>query len=275
MKKNSQTMSRKGNIVTLGFIKGERYNAEEEKEKNAIGKQIAAARERLGLSKTELEYLVGTYGVSTHRDLIRRWEHGDTIPTGYQLIALCHALNIDEGFSYFGGAEQKLNEIGQRKVVEYRNDLIATGLYATTTHDIEYIDMPVSYLPASAGSGSILDDDKCEWVSVPKASVPAGADRGIRVSGDSMEPIYNNGQLVWIQFTKELRPGEEGIFMLNDEGFIKAFSLREPDEEYREAFTDVDGVVRSQPVLKSYNKKYDPIVITPDIRFEIVGRVLH
>ena len=275
MKRNGQTPSGNGKIVTLDFIKGDRYNADAEKERNTIGQRITEARERIGLTKTELGTLVGTYGVSTHRDLVRRWENGDTIPTGYQLIALCQALNIDEGISFFGGLEQRLNESGQRKVIEYRNDLIATGLYATTTPEIEYIDMPVSYLPASAGTGAILGDDKCEWISVPKASVPAGADRGIRVSGDSMMPVYNDGQLVWIQFTKELRPGEEGVFMLNDEGFIKSFSLQEPSEEYREAFTDVDGVVRLQPVLKSYNKAYPPIVITPDIRFEIVGRVLH
>ena len=89
-----------------------------------------------------------------------------------------------------------------------------------------------------------------------------------------MEPVYNDGQLVWVQFTKELRPGEEGIFMLDDKGYIKAFALQMPDETCREAFTDIDGVLRPQPVLKSYNKKYDPIVITPDVRFEIVGRVL-
>ena len=237
MKRNGQTPSGNGKIVTLDFIKGDRYNADAEKERNTIGQRITEARERIGLTKTELGTLVGTYGVSTHRDLVRRWE--------------------------------------KRKVIEYRNDLIATGLYATTTPEIEYIDMPVSYLPASAGTGAILGEDKCEWISVPKASVPAGADRGIRVSGDSMMPVYNDGQLVWIQFTKELRPGEEGVFMLNDEGFIKSFSLQEPSEEYREAFTDVDGVVRPRPVLKSYNKAYPPIVITPDIRFEIVGRVLH
>lgn len=275
MKKRSKSSSEKSNVISLDFIKGDRYNAEKEMESNSIGERIAAARDRIGLSRSELLTLIGTYGVSAHRDAVRRWELGEAIPTSYQLIALCHALDLDDGLSYFGGPEQKLNEIGQRKVIEYRNDLIATGLYATTTPEIEYIDMPVSYLPASAGTGAILGDDKCEWISVPKASVPAGADRGIRVSGDSMMPVYNDGQLVWIQFTKELRPGEEGVFMLNDEGFIKSFSLQEPSEEYREAFTDVDGVVRPQPVLKSYNKAYPPIVITPDIRFEIVGRVLH
>ena len=134
--------------------------------------------------------------------------------------------------------------------------------------------MPVSYLSASAGTGSILDEDKCERIRVPKDSVPAGADRGIRVHGDSMEPTYHDGQLVWVQFTKELHQNEVGIFMLNDMGYIKLFSSQEPREEDREMYTDIDGVVRPQPVLKSYNPDYDPIVITPDIRFEIVGRVL-
>ena len=274
MKKNDAPLSQGEKVVSLDLVKGVRYNAEEEKEENTIGRQIEAARERLGLSRSDLRGLVSNYGVTSHRDIVRRWEIGETIPTAYQLIALCHALNLDEGFAYFGGLAHQLNEVGQKKLLDYKNDLIATGLYSPESQEIEYIDMPVSYLPASAGTGSILDEDNCEWISVPKTSVPAGADRGIRVSGDSMEPVYNDGQLVWVQFTKELRPGEEGIFMLDDKGYIKAFSLQTPDETCKEAFTDIDGVLRPQPVLKSYNKKYDPIVITPDVRFEIVGRVL-
>jgi phage repressor protein C with HTH and peptisase S24 domain len=112
-------------------------------------------------------------------------------------------------------------------------------------------------------------------VSVPKSSVPKGAETGIRVSGDSMEPVYKDGQLVWARYTRELQPGDEGIFTYDGKGYIKCFGLREPPEEYRDSFTDMDGGLILQPVLKSYNKKYDPIFVTPDKHFEIVAKVLH
>lgn len=264
-------------IVSLDFLTGDRYNADEEKEKNTIGRQIEIAREELGLSRADLRYLVGTYGVNLHRDIVRRWEIGETTPTCYQLIALCYALNLENGFEYFGSLPRKLNKEGRRKVAEYENDLVASGRYAPEPfiHEIEYIDMPLSYLPVSAGTGEFLDEGNYEMISVPKSTVPAGAKFAIRVRGDSMEPTYNDGQLIWVQETKELHPGDVGVFFYGDQGYMKSYNLREPDEELRDDFTDVDGVVHPQPVLISYNKKYDPIFVSPETRFEIVGRVLN
>ena len=264
-------------IVSLDFLTGDRYNADEEKEKNTIGRQIEIAREELGLSRADLRYLVGTYGVNLHRDIVRRWEIGETTPTCYQLVALCYALNLENGFEYFGSLPRKLNKEGRRKVAEYENDLVASGRYAPEPfiHEIEYIDMPLSYLPVSAGTGEFLDEGNYEMISVPKSTVPAGAKFALRVKGDSMEPTYNDGQLVWVQETKELHPGDVGVFIYGDQGYMKSYNLREPDEELRDDFTDVDGVIHLQPVLISYNKKYDPIFVSPETRFEIVGRVLN
>ena len=264
-------------IVSLDFLTGDRYNADEEKEKNTIGRQIEIAREELGLSRADLRYLVGTYGVNLHRDIVRRWEIGETTPTCYQLIALCYALNLENGFEYFGSLPRKLNKEGRRKVAEYENDLVASGRYAPEPfiHEIEYIDMPLSYLPVSAGTGEFLDEGNYEMISVPKSTVPAGAKFAIRVKGDSMEPTYNDGQLIWVQETKELHPGDVGVFFYGDQGYMKSYNLRKPDEELRDVFTDVDGVIHLQPVLISYNKKYDPIFVSPETRFEIVGRVLN
>lgn len=264
-------------IVSLDFLTGDRYNANEEKEKNTIGRQIEIAREELGLSRADLRYLVGTYGVNLHRDIVRRWEIGETTPTCYQLVALCYALNLENGFEYFGSLPRKLNKEGRRKVAEYENDLVASGRYAPEPfiHEIEYIDMPLSYLPVSAGTGEFLDEGNYEMISVPKSTVPAGAKFALRVKGDSMEPTYNDGQLIWVQETKELHPGDVGVFFYGDQGYMKSYNLREPDEELRDNFTDVDGVIHLQPVLISYNKKYDPIFVSPETRFEIVGRVLN
>ena len=109
-------------------------------------------------------------------------------------------------------------------------------------------------------------------VSFPKDSVPAGAEFGIRVSGDSMMPVYNDGQIVWVQECSEIRPGEVGIFVYDGDGYIKVYDEQEPDDP--DAFTDSYGVCHMQPVMISYNQAYAPKVISPNANFQVVGRVL-
>ena len=133
--------------------------------------------------------------------------------------------------------------------------------------------MPVSYLPASAGTGVFLDEENFETVSFPEASVPERADFGVRVSGDSMEPVYRDGQIVWVQRCSRLRPGEVGVFLYDGEGYLKVYGEQPPEDPER--FTDSGGTVHMQPVLLSYNEAYAPKVVSPDCVFAVAGRVLN
>ena len=40
------------------------------------------------------------------------------------------------------------------------------------------------------------------------------ADFGVRVAGDSMEPLYLDGQIIWIHKQETLEEGEIGVFFL-------------------------------------------------------------
>ena len=84
--------------------------------------------------------------------------------------------------------------------------------------EIRYLDMPVSDLPVSAGTGAFLDEGNFEMVSFPESSIPDGAEFGVRVSGDSMEPVYHDGQIVWVQQCETLRPGEVGVMIYDGQG---------------------------------------------------------
>ena len=55
---------------------------------------------------------------------------------------------------------------------------------------------------------------------------------------------------------------------------MKVYDEQEPDEDMLEDFMDSDGVVHMQPVLHSYNQKYEPRVVSAHAGFQIVGRVL-
>lgn len=254
------------------------YDAAQERELNVIGKKIAEVRNKKGISLASLCDCLSRYGVELTRAAIGKWETGETVPNAYQLIALCNVLGINNQTTYFmRNYVQQLNEAGEKKVEEYRADLIATGKYKPAqkiVDFIKYIEMPVSNLAVSAGTGAFLDEGNYEMVSFPEGTVPVGADFGIRVSGDSMEPVYHDGQIVWVHECEELFPGQVGVFTYDGEGFLKVYSEQMPDLEDAEEYADSEGGIHAQPILISYNKAYAPRVIQPGVPFQIVGRVL-
>jgi phage repressor protein C with HTH and peptisase S24 domain len=265
-------------IIPISAARVSGYNAEREREQNAVGRQILRARKRRGLSLTETSELLESFGLKASRTSINKWENGVSIPTAYQLIALSAALGVGDRISYFTEAYvPELNEAGERKLDEYKADLIATGKYRpvpSAAGSIRYIDMPVSSLAVSAGTGEFLDDANFETVSFPEDRVPDGADFGVRISGDSMEPVYHNGQIVWVQKCERLDAGQVGVFVCDGEGYLKLYTEQAPEEDAVEEYTDSYGVTHAQPVLVSYNPKYMPRVVRPGSHFQIIGRVL-
>ena len=252
------------------------YNAEQEKRKNIIGARITQALNESGISKKAFCEVLKAYGVEVGQSALGKWTNGLTVPNAYQLLAVCHALNIADGLAYFEEEHiPLLNQVGEEKVRSYRDDLIASGKYkphAKTNSPIRYIDKPVSNLCVSAGTGEFLDEGNFEMVSFPESSIPDGAEFGVRVSGDSMEPVYHDGQIVWVQRCETLRTGEVGVMIYDGQGYIKAYAEQEPDDS--EAYLSSDGVRRMQPVMVSYNKAYAPKPASPELEFRIVGRVL-
>ena len=112
-------------------------------------------------------------------------------------------------------------------------------------------------LPASAGTGEFLDGEYYEEVEAG-ADVPAAADFGIRIKGNSMEPRYADGQTVWVKKTNELDNGDIGIFFLDGDAYCKKLC---------KSFYGMS--------LISLNPKYKPIIINEDVRFEVLGKVLN
>jgi len=269
-------MSKK-NVIS--FARGNvLYNAEAERAKNVIGTRITEARKKSGMSIVDFGRQLAEHGVSVGSSGLSKWEKGLTVPNAYQLLAISSILGVDDDPHYFWDAYiAPLNDAGMKKVADYKADLIASGNYRPETKSrssIRYVEMPVSTLAVSAGTGELLGEDSFEKMRFPESSVPAGAEFGLRVNGDSMEPVYQNGQIVWIQQCSELSIGEVGIFIYDGEGYLKAYDEQEPAEELREDFTDAYGVTHPQPVLVSYNEKYSPRPVQPFAPFRIVGRVL-
>ncbi len=108
--------------------------------------------------------------------------------------------------------------------------------------------------PASAGTGQYLNDVRVEQIELP---IDVDADFVIPIKGDSMEPDYHDGDLVFIQTSVDLNNGVIGVFNYNGEAYIKQLVI---DTE--------------QAYLHSLNPKYKDMPITPETDFRIIGEVV-
>ena len=84
-----------------------------------------------------------------------------------------------------------------------------------------YID--ICSLPASAGTGVYLDDSSTEPLQIVHTDIADRANYAIRVSGDSMMPEYNDGDIVLVETCRSVEIGEIGIFIADGEGYIKKY----------------------------------------------------
>ena len=130
--------------------------------------------------------------------------------------------------------ETKINEVSEKVVQLYGYD---------------YYDHA-----ASAGTGQYLNDVRVERIELP---VDVDADFVIPIKGDSMEPDYHDGDMVFIQTSVDLNDGVIGVFNYNGEAYIKQLVI---DTE--------------QSYLHSLNPAYKDMPITPETDFRIIGEVV-
>ena len=78
-------------------------------------------------------------------------------------------------------------------------------------------------LPVSAGPGVYLDDSIAEEISIPSNERTASTDFALRISGNSMEPKYHDGDIVLVEDTDSVEIGELGIFVLDGNGYFKKY----------------------------------------------------
>ena len=119
-------------------------------------------------------------------------------------------------------------------------------------------EMLVYTYPAAAGLPLYAESD-FDRIEFPEDEVPVGADFGIQISGDSMEPTIHDASVVWVHKQTTIREGEIGIFMLGDSAVCKRARMNGNDRiKY----------------LKSDNPAYEPISGSDLEGLRVVGRVL-
>ena len=229
----------------------------------SIGKIIATYRKKMGISQVELSNMLRTHGYNLSNKAVSTWEKDVAEPSSSVLLLLCKLLNITDIYGEHYGDNpdnpmSALNEEGKAKAIEYIELLRDSGKYTPAQAIIIPFRRSIKLfdIPASAGTGSFLDGENYTILEVGE-EVPYDADFGIRISGDSMEPEFEDGQIAWVLKQDMIENGEIGIFSLNGEAYIKKLQ------------DDPNGVF-----LISLNEKYPPIPVREHDRFDILGKVV-
>ena len=235
--------------------------------KKYIGTQIKTFRKSAGFTQDEL-----AKKLNTTKQTISRYEKGDRKANQDMLFELCDILgvSIDDFFPSQNDSSSntpqiqtiydKLTPPRQNKVLTYaekqlneqRNEeetKINEVSEAIQLYRYDYYDHP-----ASAGTGQYLNDVRVERIELP---VDIDADFVIPIKGDSMEPDYHDGDLVFIQTSVDLNDGVIGVFNYNGDAYIKQLVIDE-DQAY----------------LHSLNPAYKDMPITPETDFRIIGEVV-
>lgn len=114
--------------------------------------------------------------------------------------------------------------------------------------------IPFYATPASAGLGSWLaDETPAEWVTVSKNDKTVAADFMLEVRGDSMQPKFFDGDRVLVKQADSIYEGEIGVFILNNESYIKKMGRGE---------------------LISLNPAYKPIKLTENDDIRCTGKII-
>lgn len=226
-----------------------------------LGNIIATYRKQNNLSQMQLSEILMKNGFKASNKAVSSWEKDTTEPSASLLLFLCKLLGITDIYGeYYGNNPSNplsgLNEEGKEKALDYIQLLVDSGRFQNATIIPFRRKISLFDIPASAGTGNFLDGDNFTEVEVGE-EVPATADFGIRISGDSMEPRFVNGQIVWVQKQDTLNNGEIGIFFLEGNAYCKKLQ------------DDEQGLF-----LISLNSKYEPITVTENQTFKIFGKVV-
>ena len=237
----------------------------EHKRTTHYGNIIRQYRERAGLDqKTVAEAL--SYSTNT----ISNWENGISRPDIDAVAQLCGLLRIPLPVFFGVTDDPAAPETEKRLTAAFRTlgedrRQLAVELLESLARDEERLRqlikslagrrrLPVQALSAAAGTGTPLDDiGRPRYVYAEDNRLSRMADELYLVNGDSMEPTYHDGDLVYVQHAQTLEKGEIGIFVVAGAGYIK---------EYRKTG------------LYSHNKAYKPIRPSDDDSVRLIGRVL-
>ena len=237
---------------------------------SSLGERIKYAREQKGYLQSDLAKLIGVKSSG----VISNWEKDLNKPDAEKIVRLCNVLDVSASFllDYYGKSSFEFTSSEEEHIKKYRaldehgKDIIDTVLskeheriirIRQASAPVPAVTVPVRLIQyyqrlASAGSGQIVFDGvPVEQIEIPDKPEYRRVSYAVGVNGHSMEPLYEDGDILLIEPTCQVEQGEVGIFIVGNNAFVKKLGEAE---------------------LISVNKNYKNIPLTEDTK--CMGRVV-
>lgn len=135
---------------------------------------------------------------------VTKWKNEGVTPRGVTLKKVADYFNVS--VAYLLGKE----------------DAIPTDTTGFTVADQSNVKMVPIYETVSAGLGATADDQPTDYIPLCfDSAYEADNTICIRVKGDSMAPIINNGDIVHVLKQDVVDRGMMAVVLVDDEGFVK------------------------------------------------------
>jgi len=166
------------------------------------------------------------------------WEDKNTFPDGETLVKLCKWFDvsadyllglsdlnespikgINDNTIQFATAYTDLDAHGQRAVRAVLDAEALRMKEETKKPPVVMMKLRHYEYPAAAGD-PLWGEDSYEYRILPEDAVPEHADFSVRLSGDSMEPDYPDGSIVFVRRTYDIGDGDVIIAWIPGEGMV-------------------------------------------------------
>lgn len=210
-----------------------------------FGEKLRQSRQIKKMTQKQLADLVGA-----KHNSVSDWENNKNKPDPDTIELLCGVLEISPNFLLSASEEsfsleetehikkyRTLDEHGKESVnITLQREFIRMEQLAEKDRtiaelsevNIEADNQPAMriinyyYRLASAGTGQILFDmPPTKRIEIPDLPEYRKADYAIGVNGNSMEPTYKDGDTLLVEMTEDIAIGEIGIFLVNNESYVK------------------------------------------------------
>jgi repressor (phage associated) len=157
----------------------------------------------------------------------------------------------------------QLEEPRQEKVLDFANaqlDEQESSKVASIFEKVSNEDYIIDYVEGlvAAGHGTFQEDNLHMEVRLRAEDVPEEYDTIAKVAGDSMEPLIEDNDLLFIKVTSQVDINSIGIFQVNGKNFVKKLKR------------DYDG----SWYLQSLNSGYEEIHLSENDDIRTIGEVV-
>lgn len=168
---------------------------------------------------------------------ISNWKKGAS-PNSDIVVNLAVRLNVPTDMLLLGNDKQISSDLSEdeRELLKYYKQMPdkekirlvsrAETIVDMCSEDISETSMLIikhSAYKVSAGTGERLDSDEWNEINIPDTPEARKADFCLTICGNSMEPVYYDGDIVLVKQQSEIERGQIGIFIIEGCGYIKKF----------------------------------------------------